>query len=367
MIKKIAFIMAIILIVVTPLFAQVDQQKKTETQKIYKMRLSHGLPPQHPWAKTLEAFGKLVEEKSNGRMVVEIFPAAQLFSDAEIYEAVKKGMIEGGSFFLAYLQPNIKTINAIGTVGTIWNKELEDKVIKGFINNEGPLGVVVKEIEAAGLKPLAWFSTGATGSGSGFAGTGKPVELPNDLNGRKVRTLGQLDVKIVSSFGGRPAMVSGADLYTGMQRNTYDLTFLTPAHLVDRKLAEVADWYTAGLPGSALQQFILIVNLKYFNSLPADLQEALVAAGREMTEKCLISGSEHDPYKNNIANIQKAMEIKKGFKVVYINNDQLKQWADKSAPMINEFLKALGPETVRVFNTVSDMQKELNIPYNYIK
>ena len=365
MVKRI-LVLLVALLFVTPLFAEGNKEGGGEKQKIYTMRFSHGLPPTHFWAKTLDEFARLVEQKSNGQIKVTVYPSGQLYKPNKLYEAVKAGLVEGGNFFTAYLQPNIPLIDALSPTGTVWSEELENEIIKGYLKKEGPGWEIAKAIEAVGLKPLAWFSTGCAGKYSGLAGTGNPVVKPVDMVGRKMRSLSPLNAKIIETWGGRPVFLPGSDLYTGLQRGTIDVIFATPSHLIDRKLSEVTDWYVAGVPGAALQQYYPIVSMKFFNSLPSNLQDALVDAGREMTEKCLDSNYKFNPYKEDKLVYQKLKEVK-GFKVIELDKDQLALWAKSCEAIHENRMKEIGPEAVKLYNMVSELKKKYGLPYHFIK
>ena len=60
----------------------------------WTMRISHQWSPGLPTAKLLDGFEKTVEEKSGGRLDVQIFPAMQLYKADQQHAAVAQGLIE---------------------------------------------------------------------------------------------------------------------------------------------------------------------------------------------------------------------------------------------------------------------------------
>jgi len=71
-----------------------------------------------------------------------------------------------------------------------------------------------------------------------------------------------------------------------LQRGTIDATIASVGgHMVDRKFYEVTDWYVApiGFVGDNTSQ--VVMNLDFFNSLPADLQQVVMDAGEEVYQK----------------------------------------------------------------------------------
>lgn len=78
---------------------------KEEPSKVYTLQIGHAQPETNPRHISLLAFKEMVEDKTNGGIIVEIFPAGQLGNEKEMVEAVKMGTLQGmrGGHF-EYLQ-----------------------------------------------------------------------------------------------------------------------------------------------------------------------------------------------------------------------------------------------------------------------
>ncbi|HPP37933.1 MAG TPA: C4-dicarboxylate ABC transporter substrate-binding protein, partial [Thermosynergistes sp.] len=59
-------------------------------------RLSNQLPPSHHISKGMDLFAEKVKEYSKGEIEIKVLHSAQLFSDAEIVEALQNGLVELG-------------------------------------------------------------------------------------------------------------------------------------------------------------------------------------------------------------------------------------------------------------------------------
>jgi C4-dicarboxylate-binding protein DctP len=97
------------------------------------------------------------------------------------------------------------------------------------------------------------------------------------MKGLKIRTMNiPLHMKIVSDLGGSPTPIAWAELYTSLQTGVVDgqenaiATFLIP------KLEEVQKYIV--LDGHVYSVNTVIINEKWYQSLPADLQEVIQAA-----------------------------------------------------------------------------------------
>src|SRR5699024_8570719 len=61
-----------------------------------KINLAHNLPVELHTARGAQMFADLVQEKSNDKIKINIFPSGQLYDDTSMAEAVTSGQIEMG-------------------------------------------------------------------------------------------------------------------------------------------------------------------------------------------------------------------------------------------------------------------------------
>ena len=71
-------------------------------EKAMKLRLSVMWPPQHPWTKTFDQWGKDVEKATAGRITVTVFAANTLSPPMQVYDNTVKGVVDVGTNLLAY-------------------------------------------------------------------------------------------------------------------------------------------------------------------------------------------------------------------------------------------------------------------------
>ena len=86
--NKTIFFITLILVMVLVFSASISAKTS--------FRLSNQLPPSHHISKSLELFASKVDEYSQGKIEIKVFPSAQLFKDTEIVEAIQEGNIELG-------------------------------------------------------------------------------------------------------------------------------------------------------------------------------------------------------------------------------------------------------------------------------
>ena len=102
--------------------------------KAIQLSLGHTNNTDHHYQVLAESFKKIVEEKSNGQLIINIFPAEQLGSGSEMLESVKSGtqdMVLDPDAYLANYDPLFNVIAmpygwyyfvvGVGAVGMILN------------------------------------------------------------------------------------------------------------------------------------------------------------------------------------------------------------------------------------------------------
>jgi C4-dicarboxylate-binding protein DctP len=127
------------------------------------------------------------------------------------------------------------------------------------------------------------FYVPATGVSQGFrAHTNKvrPIRHPDDLKGLKMRVPSQdVFVQTARAFGANPQEISAVETYQAIQTGVVDGQDNPPSNIWDYKFHEVCDYMT--ITNYATGPDPLIVNLKWYQRLPADLQQVFDEVSQE--------------------------------------------------------------------------------------
>ncbi|MEW6045448.1 MAG: TRAP transporter substrate-binding protein [Bacillota bacterium] len=216
-------------------------------------------------------FAELLEQKTNGRLKVRVFPGGQLGQETEVIQQVQAGTIEMtiiGHDPLAQFAP-ITTLLSMPYL-------LRDHD-QAFRVLEGPVG---KEIERAlrekRLRVLGWGNNGARV----YTNNRRPIEKPEDLRGLKIRSpQSPVNLAITEALGGIPVAMPYGEVYTALQQKTIDGQENAVINIYPAKLHEVQRYMS--MTHHLLSFVVLVVNDNFFNSLPADIQKAMQEAADE--------------------------------------------------------------------------------------
>lgn len=149
----------------------------TGGSKVYKIKLGHASSIQSTRHKALLVFKDYVEQKSGGRLGIELYPSATLGNESDMIEAMKMGTQE--AFVGGVFDAQTPKLNLI-LMPFFFNSQADlMKVAKSDIGK-----MIMKDAEKYGIKMLAF----GDGGSRHFTNNIRPIRTPSDMKGLKIRT-----------------------------------------------------------------------------------------------------------------------------------------------------------------------------------
>ncbi len=204
-----------------------------------RLRLAHTLQPTHSWNVAAEGFAKEVNERSGGRLAVQVFPGGQLGAGRQVLEGLQTGTVEltiVGSSDLNTFEPRFGIVE----MPYAWMSREQ-----AFTALEGPLGdALARLIEARGMTHLGLWENGLRH----VTNRRRPIEKPADLAGLKIRTPpDRVRVDTFRALGAEPAPLAFGELYAALQQGVFDaqenplsIVFTSSFFEVQRYMSETA-------------------------------------------------------------------------------------------------------------------------------
>lgn len=306
------------------------------------IRVTLQLPITHSLGQNWLEFKKIVEEKSNGDLKVVIFPSAQLYKDKQVPGAVGSGAIEAGSAFLGRFTGSVPAVDIVSLPFFFKN----DKLLSAVVSNGSKTRAILDKaiLKETGDKILWWQAFGH----NVYLTNGKPIRLPSDLKGKKVRTYGKILSWTVEALGGNPVIMSGSKQFLAYQQGAVDVGMTGLSAVKSRKLYEVMHDMTLSFDN--VIEFVAIMNNKFFNSLSKKNQKIIMdAAG--IVEKHL-----REQVYSSEDKIAKYLESK--MNVVRLTPAERAKWVEATKPVIERYKKSVGPMADEVLEAAKeDMAK----------
>jgi C4-dicarboxylate-binding protein DctP len=249
------------------------------------IKFSHVVAADTPKGKAAEMFKKLAEERTKGRVKVEVYPNSQLYKDKEELEALQLGAVQMLAPSLAKFGPlGVKEFEVFDLPYIFPSKEVLRAV------TDGPIGLsLLKKLESKGIIGLAYWDNGFK-----VLSANKPLNSPADVKGLKMRIQSSkvLDAEM-RALGALPQVMAFSEVYQALQTGVVDGTENPPSNMYTQKMHEVQKYAT--LTNHGYLGYAVIVNKKFWEGLPTDLRAILEGAMNESTRFAnAIAQSEND-------------------------------------------------------------------------
>ncbi|MDR1863891.1 MAG: C4-dicarboxylate TRAP transporter substrate-binding protein [Treponema sp.] len=218
---------------------------------------------------------RLLEQKSGGAMIMEIFPSSQMGTKNEIIDQMLAGMnvitLADGAFFADRGVPDLGITMApylFTTWDEAWNLLRSDWWASQM-----------KLLEGKGLKVLAANFI----YGDRHTLTKRPIRTVDDFRGLKLRVpANTIQVKGTEVMGANPTPLPLGEVYTALQQGVIDGVENPLSVLYGGKFHEVAKYLT--LDGHIKLLTSWFCGTIFFNSLTPQQQKWLVDSGVEASE-----------------------------------------------------------------------------------
>jgi C4-dicarboxylate-binding protein DctP len=238
------------------------------------IKFSHVVATETPKGQAANYFKKLAEERTKGRVKVEVYPNSQLYKDKEEMEALQLGAVQMLAPSLAKFAPlGVKEFELFDLPFIFDNYQELHKV------TQGPVGAkLLKKLEPKGILGLAYWDNGFK-----VMSANKPLKSVDDFKGQKMRIQSSkvLDSQM-RSVNAIPQVMAFSEVYQALQTGVVNGTENPPSNLYTQKMHEVQKYVT--LSDHGYLGYAVIVNKKFWESLPADIRTILEGCMKDATK-----------------------------------------------------------------------------------
>lgn len=248
-----------------------DGQQADET---LELRLAENHPDDYPTTIGNNEFARLVEEKTDGRIQIDVYAGGTLGDERSVIEQVQLGSIE-----LARVNatPLTEFSDDIGVLAMPYLFESEEhmwNVLNGEIGDE-----LLQTLESSNMRGLAFYDSGTRS----FYNSERPVETPEDMEGLRIRVQeSQLLVDMVEAFGASANPMAFEEVYSALETGVIDgaennlPSYYTTSHY------EVANYYTFNRHTTVPE--VLMVSTHTWDELSEEDQQIFLEAARESVD-----------------------------------------------------------------------------------
>jgi len=244
------------------------------------------------------------------RETVDTFPAESLVKALDTHNALRNGSIDLAIYPYIYSAGAIPEMNMVLLPG-LWRTPQD---VYRFRTSD-----VWKQIEAKaeafGFKTVCWIQISG-----GMASKSKPINLPADLAGTKVRAAGKMMEAALQKAGASTVSMSSTESYSAMQLGLLDGVWTSSGTFGSYRLFEVSKFYDS--PEDYSVYFTIepiAISMKTWRKLTPEQQKIVMDVGHSLEEKAFTAAIADD---KRVA----ALFAKQGAQIHKMTLDEWKQW-----------------------------------------
>jgi len=306
--------------------------------KTYTIKMAYVVPEtQSTHIAAAEVFKPYVEEASEGRIKVELYPNGQLGGDRQAIESVQLGTVHMTIPAVAVLSGFEPKFQVFDLPFVFKSKEAAYKALDGELGDR-----LSSLLIPLGMRNLAFAENGFRHVSNNKG----PITKPEDLAGFKIRTMeNPVHMATFKALGANPTPISFGELYTALQQKVVDAQENPIPLVYTSKFYEVQKYYS--LTGHVYAATVVLVNDAFFTSLPEDLQDILVeGAVRYRTYQRELSQKQDEEM---IAKLREA-----GMEVNELTEEQKRAFIEKTLPVYDQFADEIGADLIELAKKAND-------------
>ncbi|GEC90522.1 DctP family TRAP transporter solute-binding subunit [Brevibacillus brevis] len=236
------------------------------------IKFSHVIAENTPKGLTIERFSQLVKEKTNGRVEVQVFPNSILHTEKTEMTALQNGEIQMIAPAFSYLSNTIPEWAVLDLPYLFRSQEDVETVFNGEIGQ-----ILFDKLEDSDMKGLAFWA-----SGFKQVTANRPLIMPSDFVGQRLRIIpGNVIEAQFRTLQAIPVGSSFNELYSMLAAGKVDGEENTISNVYTKRLYQVQKHMT--ISNHSYLGYAVVINKTFWNSLPADIQQAISEAMQEAT------------------------------------------------------------------------------------
>ncbi|MCZ8315979.1 TRAP transporter substrate-binding protein [Phreatobacter sp.] len=275
-------------------------------------------PDGYPTIEAVKFMGQLLEQRTSGRIKINVFHSAQLGQERDTIDQTRFGVIDMNRINMAPFNNLIASTNIPSLPFIFRSVAHMRKVMDGAIGDS-----ILNDFSAHGLVGLAFYDSGSRS----FYNSKRPINTPADMRGMKIRVQqSDMFVALVSALGANATPMPFGEVFTSLQTGVIDGAENNWPSYESTRHFEVAKFFSA--TEHSLSPEVLVMSKRSFDRLSAADQTLVRAAAKESVAKMRELWDERE----------KASEAKVRAGGAQINTVEKQPFIDAMKPVYDRFV-----------------------------
>ena len=316
-----------------------------DAEQTYNWRLAHeenNGSMQDVYAKE---FVRVLEEKSNGRIKVDIFPVGQIGDATQQAELLQNGGLEFGIVSPGNTGAMVPE-NQLFSLHFLFSEDMRknSEILKTSkaLNEDLTALYLDKNIKVLAYwheGPMQWTSN-------------REVNTPDKWKGMKMRTMpSPMIVASYEAYGANPTPLPYLEVYSGLQLKMIDGQENPISAIEEMKFCEVQDYLT--LAAANLYVTTTACNPDFFNGLPEDIQQIILETVEETREAAF--KAQDDLNSVALEQIKEDYDIE----VVYLTDEERELFKEKSKSAYDVYKNMVGEKGAAILDKLMEEVAEI--------
>jgi C4-dicarboxylate-binding protein DctP len=293
------------------------------------IKFTHVVAVDTPKGEAAEYFKKLVEERSGGKIVVEVYPNSSLFDDKDVMEPLLTNAIQMAAPAFSKFTKMTPQLQLFDLPFLFNDLDHLHKVTTGPVGHK-----ILQVVSKKGLVGLSFWD-----SGFKELSANKPLLTPEDADGLKFRIMSSKVLEAqMKAVGGNPQVLPFSEVYSALQQKVVDACENPLSNFYTQKFYEVQSDLTMSNHGYL--GYLVVTNKIFWKKLTNDQKQLITKAMADATA-----------YNNNLAKKMDddyMVKIKASgkCKIHELTPVQRKAWKTKMVKIYPEFYKVIGKNLI---------------------
>lgn len=300
-----------------------------------------GLAESSPQYISVEHFAEILDQRTDGRLQVDIFPNSQVGDDNEMMDALQSGNLEMtypstspaatlvpelAVFDLPFLMPDREAAFAV------MDSEPGQEMLDGF--------------DGTGIKALYFSENGFRQ----LSTTDTVVESPEDVEGLNVRVLeNDVQVDIWEELGANPNPLAFGEVFSALEQGVVDGQENPWSTILTSNFYEVQD--NASETRHVYTPFITMMSQEFWDGLSEEDQQIVQEAAEQSGEYERVISEEYDEW-------SKEQLAEEGMEVTELDDEQIEAFEEATRPVYDEWTPRIGEDLVSEVQSIAEENAE---------
>ncbi|OLO42473.1 ABC transporter substrate-binding protein [Alkalihalophilus pseudofirmus] len=310
--------------------------------QVKTIRAGIGLNDQHPQYLGLLRFKELVEERTNGSIVVETYHSGQLGDDRSMMEALQLGTQEVTIPSTAPIAGFVQEFTVFDFPFLFPSEEVADEVLDGEVGQ-----MMLEKLDDQNLVGLAYWENGFRD----LTNDRRAVASMEDMKGLSIRTMeNDLHLEAFRALGANPTPMAFTELFTALQQGAVDGQENPVATVYLQGFYEVQDHISN--THHIYSPFVFLMGRPFFDTLTEEEQDIVRTAAQE--------AGQYQREVNREANAEYLEDLQEaGMTYTEISEEARQEMVDTVQPILDKYAERIGQDIVdQVYEAIEEAQED---------